>query len=135
MPVTVSAPSEPVSPLLTSGEQLYSPAAAKASNIPGHRGGTRLNGATVWRFIHKGKIVNGELIRLEAVRVGDRWLTSVEALNRFFTKLTAATLPASGTGRTPTAPTPKQRQRASDRASRQADMLFGASSAATQPRK
>lgn len=130
MPPTVSTSAEPASPsLLTSGEKLYSPAAAAAaSNIPGHRPGTRLNGATVWRFINKGKLINGELVRLEGVRVGDRWLTSLEALNRFITKLTDASLPAGCGNTSPVehAATPKQRQRAADRATRAADKIFGA---------
>src|SRR5829696_7680577 len=83
--------------LLSRGEKLYSPAGvAKASNIPGHRGGTHLNGSTIFRFITRGKSVNGEVIRLEAVRVGDRWLTSLEALARFAERLTAAELGAAG---------------------------------------
>src|SRR4051812_17158176 len=84
-----------VAPLLN-GEKLYSPAAlAKASNVPGHRGGSHLNSSSIFRFIVKGRRgKNGEWIRLEAVRVGSRWLTSLEALGRFVAKLTADALPS-----------------------------------------
>lgn len=115
----------PTPSLLTSGEKLYSPAAlAKVSNVPDHRGAAHLNGSTIFRFITRGKFVNGEVIRLEAVRAGDRWLTSVEALARFFAKLTEATLPTD-TPPTEPAPTPMQRSRAAAGASKRADAIFG----------
>src|SRR5687767_2913000 len=84
----------PTPSLLTRGEKLYSPAAvAKASRVPGHRGGSHVNGSTLFRHITKGvRAANGEVIRLEAVRIGHRWLTSVEALARFAERLTAAQL-------------------------------------------
>ena len=57
----------PTTSLLTSGEKLYSPAAlAKVLKVPGHRGGAHLNGSTIFRFVTKGKMVNGQLIRLDA---------------------------------------------------------------------
>ena len=46
--------------------------------------------ATVIRWITHGVSVNGKVIRLEAVRVGYPWKTSKEAVQRFFTDLTAA---------------------------------------------
>jgi hypothetical protein len=112
--------------LLTSGEKLYSPAGlAKVLNVPGHRGGPHLNGSTVFRFITKGKWANGELVRLEAVRVGDRWLTSVESFSRFTAKLTEASLPADDTPPAEPAPTPKQRRRAATTASAKLDAILG----------
>lgn len=110
--------------LLASGEKLYSPAGvAKASNIPGHRGGRHLNGSTVFRFITRGKSVNGEVIRLEAVRVGNRWLTSLEALARFAERLTAAELQTTD-GCSVLAPSPRQRNRQAQAASARLDALL-----------
>jgi hypothetical protein len=123
MPETVCA--VPVTSLLTGGEKLYSPAGlAKALKVPGHRGGPHLNGSTIFRFITKGKVVNGQLVRLAAVRVGDRWLTSVESFSRFTAKLTAAALPTDAQTAEP-APTPKQRRRAATRASAELDTILG----------
>ncbi len=127
MPVSVSA-TEPATPsLLARGEKLYSPAAvAKASNIPGHRGGPHLNGSTIFRHIVKGcRDANGKLVRLEAVRVGSRWLTSLEAVARFSARITAAALPTDDTSPTAPAPTPARRNRAAARASEQVDVLLG----------
>jgi hypothetical protein len=124
---SVERPQE-IPTLLTNSERLYSPtAAAKASKVPGHRGNAHLNGSTLFRHIVKGvRAGNGQVIRLEAVRVGGRWLTSLEAIARFAEKLTAASIP-SDTPPAP-APTPKQRQRAAKAASAQADAIFGAKS-------
>jgi hypothetical protein len=123
MPVSISA-AEAAPSLLDRGEKLYSPAGvAKASNIPGHRGGTHINGSTIFRFITKGKRVNGEVIRLEAVRVGDRWLTSLEALARFAERLTAAELGAAGAAfEAPVSP--RQRIRQQEVASRRLNALL-----------
>lgn len=129
MPELVPAEPKAAPSLLVSGEKLLSPAAAaKASNLPGQRGGTCLNGSTIFRHITKGvRAPNGELIRLEAVRMGHRWLTSLEALARFADRLAAASLAAIDSTSSP-APveTPKQRRTAADRASREADAIFGA---------
>jgi hypothetical protein len=113
-------------PTILNGEQLYSPAGlAKAlQNVPGSRGGMSINGSTIFRFITKARTVNGVPIRLEAVRVGSRWLTSVEAFGRYIAKLTAASLPSDTPTPTP-APTPRQRQQAVTKASAQADKVFG----------
>jgi hypothetical protein len=124
-----SAPS-----LLDRGEKLYSPAAlAKAINVPGHRGGAHLNGSTIFRHVVKGvRAANGELIRLEAVRAGSRWLSSVEAFNRFTERLTAAQIAATNDTPPTRAPTPKQRQSAAAKATREADKLFGTANAKSE---
>jgi hypothetical protein len=57
-------------------------------------------------------------VRLEAVRLGGRWLTSVEALARFADRLTPR---LSDDSTSPTRCTPKQRERASERADRELD--------------
>ena len=50
---------------------------------PGRRG-RPVNPATIFRWIHDGaKGPSGEIIRLEGYRMGGRWLTTIEALERF----------------------------------------------------
>ena len=65
------------------------------------------------------------VIRLEAVRLGTAWKTSLEAVARFSKALTAAALPADDTPPVGPAPTPKERRRAAEAASRKADTIFG----------
>ncbi len=82
-----------------------------AARFPGHRGGKRLHPATLTRWILAGvKAIDGRRVKLEALRVGSRWLTSEAALHRFADALTSA--PAADTpSRSPTA-----RRTASERA-------------------
>jgi hypothetical protein len=84
--------------------------------IPPARNGKRCHLSTVLRWILAGaRGPSGERVRLEAVRLGDRWLTSREALQRFSERLTPCLdSPASPPPRTPT-----QRRRASERAARE----------------
>jgi hypothetical protein len=58
------------------------------------------------------KSPSGELIKLEGARLGSRWITSREALQRFVDKLT----PPTGETRTVPARTSTQRRRAAERA-------------------
>jgi hypothetical protein len=81
---------------------------------PGH-GGKKTHISTLLRWILTGaKAPNGATVRLEAVRLGGRWLTSREALQRFAERLTPkfddepADVPRS----------PAARQRANRRAER-----------------
>lgn len=91
-------------------EEELIPLAQAAARFPGHRGANRLYPATLTRWILKGaRSVNGERVKLEAVRFGSRWLTSEPALQRFAAALTGA--PSEPISRTPTA-----RQKASARA-------------------
>jgi Protein of unknown function (DUF1580) len=68
-----------------------------ADLLPDGRNGRPVHFSCVLRWVQTGaKAPNGERVRLEAVRVGCRWLTSVEALGRFAARLTpefSATLP------------------------------------------
>ncbi len=57
-----------------------------AKRIPSNRNGKATHVSTVLRWIQKG--VKG--VRLEATRLGGRWLTSAEAVQRFADRLTAA---------------------------------------------
>lgn len=85
-----------------------------AEKFPGHRGANRLHPATLTRWILKGvRGTDGTVVKLEAVHLGGRWLTSEAALRRFAAALTAAGTPA---GDAPQSRTPTDRQRASERA-------------------
>jgi hypothetical protein len=62
----------------------------------------KMNFSTVWRWALKGvHAVDGRLVKLEAARVGGRWLTSKEALARFSAALTPTDTDAAPI-RTPT---------------------------------
>jgi hypothetical protein len=56
---------------------------------PPSRLGRPVNPATIFRWIHDGaKGPGGEVIRLEGYRMGGRWLTTIEALERFAARQT-----------------------------------------------
>lgn len=80
-----------------------------AARYPGHRGAARLHPATLTRWILRGvRALDGSRVRLEAVRVGCRWLTTEAALERFAAALGGPAAPATRT--------PSVRQKASARA-------------------
>jgi hypothetical protein len=56
-----------------------------AKRFPPYRGNKdTASPATIWRWINVGsRARSGEVVRLEACRIGGRWLTSVQALERF----------------------------------------------------
>ncbi len=53
--------------------------------VPGAGAGGKVCFATVWRWIERGirRRPDGAIVRLEAVRLGGRWVTSREAIARF----------------------------------------------------
>jgi hypothetical protein len=55
-----------------------------AARIPPSRGGRPTHAATIWRLIQSRK--------LEGVRLGGRWLTSLDALQRYGDRETRAAL-------------------------------------------
>jgi len=64
--------------------------------FPGHRGGGTVDPSTAFRWVTRGaKATDGTVVKLEAVRVGGRWITSRGAVARFVAALTAAAYPAS----------------------------------------
>jgi hypothetical protein len=68
--------------------------AAAGRLFPAHRGAGSVSPSTVFRWARKGlKSPDGRLVRLEAVRVGARWLTSRAAVTRFVAALTAGADP------------------------------------------
>jgi hypothetical protein len=96
-------------------EEGYISLVQAATRFPGHRGADRLHPATLTRWILKGaRALDGRRVKLEADRVGSRWLTSEPALRRFSDALGAAGDTTPDTPRTPTA-----RQKASARAADQ----------------
>jgi len=102
----------------TSEETLSLAAAARL--MPPTRNGRRCHLSTILRWIlHGARAPNGTIVRLEACRIGSRWLTSRQALRRFAEALTPA-LDAT------TQPTPRgsgKRRRASDRAAEELKRL------------
>jgi hypothetical protein len=91
------------------------PLAEVPRHVPSRRGGKRLHQATAFRWAKVG--VRG--VRLETIRVGGTLCTSVEALQRFFERLSATDTDEP----TPTIRTPAARQRAHERADRELDQL------------
>jgi hypothetical protein len=88
--------------------------------IPPARRGKRTHLTTLLRWILRGaRSPSGEIVHLEAVRIGNRWMTSREALQRFAERLT---LPLDAPA--PSVPrTPARRKRASERAARELDQI------------
>jgi hypothetical protein len=85
--------------------------------LPG-RDGKPIHFSTVFRWVVKGvRGPAGERVRLDALRIGGRWVTSASALQRFAEALT----PQLDGGATPATPT--QRQRAAERAGKELEAL------------
>ena len=73
-----------------------------AGKVPGHRGADRLHPATLTRWILIGvKGPAGGRVKLEAVRMGSRWLTSEAAVARFSAALTPPSADSSAPSRSP----------------------------------
>jgi hypothetical protein len=91
---------------------------AAARLFPGRRGAT-VNPSTVFRWVTRGtRLPNGDVVRLDAVRVGGRWLTSRAAVARMIAALTTGADPLSG-GPVQPVRTPTDRQKAAARAAEQ----------------
>ena len=96
-------------------ETLISLAQAARMQSPGRRG-RPVSPSTIFRWIHDGvKTSACGIIRLEGCRMGGRWLTSIEALERFASRQTpdlnhlCSVLPRS----------PTKRQKAAERAGKE----------------
>ena len=88
-----------------------------AARFPGHRGSARLHPATLTRWILTGvKGLRGERVKLEALRVGCRWLTSEAALQRFTDALSGAEVAAP-------VRSPSARQAASESAAAELEVM------------
>src|SRR5262245_44373289 len=83
--------------------------------LPRGRRNRKPHFSTLLRWILSGaKSATGELVRLEALRLGGRWVTTHEALQRFAARLTPS---LDGP---PNAPPPRRSTKARQRASEQA---------------
>ena len=91
-----------------------------AAMLPTGRRGRPVHLSCVMRWILSGASApDGRRVRLDAIRIGGRWITSREALQRFAEALTPDVMVSPiSTPRTPT-----RRQRASERAARQLEDL------------
>jgi hypothetical protein len=89
--------------------------------IPPARRGRRTHLSTILRWVLQGaRSPSGERVRLEAVRLGSRWVTSREALQRFAERLTPQ---AHEDAPHPAPRTPASRRRAADRVGRELERL------------
>ena len=118
LPVTTDPRSEVPTGAILNGEPLIGLHAA-ANRFPGYRTNSHLNASTLFRWITRGvKVADGSLVKLEAARLGNRWLTSAEAIARFSVACTATP---------PIDPNPQRspadRNRAASKASQELDAL------------
>ncbi len=68
--------------------------AQAARRLPGTRENQRVHPSTILRWITRGtRTLDGRTVRLEGCRCGYRWVTSVEALDRYTSTLTDASTP------------------------------------------
>jgi hypothetical protein len=90
-----------------------------AKLLPSSRLGRPCSFQCILRWILNGtKSPDGQIVKLEALRLGGRWITSREALQRFAEALTPPTTDNSVSTRTP-----KHCRRAADRAEQQLERL------------
>jgi hypothetical protein len=108
--------------IVVAEEQVF-PLADTPKHVPPRRGGRPLHPATAFRWRNPG--VRG--VKLETIRVGGTLCTSVEALQRFFERLSATdgTEPASPPPSAPLAArrTPAARLKALEKARRELEQL------------
>lgn len=130
MPVTLSSPSdEPAAPNLVT-EKLISFAQA-AAMFPPFRRGRPVSPSCVWRWFRHGvRLGNKQVVRLEAVRLAGRHLTSVEAVHRFVIaqQIGESALPDRPEDTPTGARLPARRERDSERAFEQLKRLGQGSS-------
>lgn len=101
-------------------ENLNPPWPEAAHRLPA-RGGKGCHRSTLLRWISRGaKAPDGSMVRVEANRLGGRWMTSREAFQRFAERLTPELGQAEGAARAAKVPrAPAARERASRRAERE----------------
>jgi hypothetical protein len=93
---------------------------ATARQFPPMRAGRPVHPATVVRWITVGvRGPDGGRVRLEAARLGGRWITTAQAVKRFIAALSAVT----GAAPVSVPRTPAQRHRAAERAGAALDKL------------
>jgi hypothetical protein len=96
------------------------PLAEAAKLIPPARQGKKTHLSTLLRWIMRGaRNPAGEIVHLEGIRLGNRWMTSREALQRFAERLT----PPTDTAPTVTPRAPTRRRKESDRAAEELEKI------------
>jgi hypothetical protein len=89
-----------------------------ARRLPPGQSGRPVHFSCVFRWVTDGVPgPDGRRVKLEAIKVGRRWLTSIEALARWAERLT----PRTDTGAVPNHRTPARRKRDVERAARELD--------------
>jgi hypothetical protein len=92
-----------------------------AKRVPANRGAAHTHVSTLYRWISSGvRAPHGQIVRLEACRVGSKWCSSEAALQRFISALTPDSdlIPDPEQEIHPPR-TPAMRKRASERAAEQ----------------
>ncbi len=78
--------------------------ATVAKQLPGNSESGHVNPSTAWRWAKTGcRLPDGRRVFLEVVKIGSRWLTSKQAVDRFIVALTDA-------NQTDPIPTPRSRR-------------------------
>src|SRR5262245_19897199 len=97
------------------------PLAAATKLVPPARRGRRTHFSTILRWVTRGvALPDGQVVRLEGIRLGGRWFTSHQALQRFAERQT----PKLGGAEQTTAPrAAARRERGSDEAARALERL------------
>jgi hypothetical protein len=96
--------------------------AAAARRFPPLRAERPRHPATLTRWIQRGILgPGGQRVRLEAVRAGGSWITSIEAIERFMATLSARS--ADDETVLPMVRTPAQRQSAAERAGKELEAV------------
>jgi hypothetical protein len=92
--------------------------AEAARRLPSNRRGRPVTMSCILRWVLEGVRTPEGVVRLDAIRLGGRWLTSLEALQRFAERQTPTLEDATATLRSPAS-----RQRAAKRAGRELDRI------------
>src|SRR5262249_13455673 len=88
--------------------------------LPPGRRGRPVTLSCLLRWVLEGvRAPDGRLVRLEALRLGGRWVTTRQAIQRFAESLT----PHNPESPPPALRTPRQRRRAADQAEKQLETL------------
>jgi Protein of unknown function (DUF1580) len=91
-----------------------------AKLYPSFRNGRPTHVSTLLRHITKGvRLANGDVVRLDGARLGGRWITSIEAVQRFMERLTDGAIGDAASAVARTIRTSRQRRRELDRVERE----------------
>src|SRR5262245_61856421 len=89
--------------------------------VPPGRDGTKTHLSTLLRWVLKGvRAADGRVVRLDALRLGGRWISARQALQRFAEALTPR---AEAPAPIQTPRSPSKRQRAAEKAGQQLEAM------------